>query len=54
MCINHHTNSDPVMFPVRAIGCRYVHIMANNHKPETFLSAYWIDGDKYDVTDADI
>ena len=43
-----------IMCPVRAIGYRYVHIAANNHRPKTFLSTYWINVDKYDVTDVDI
>ena len=42
------------MCPVRAIGRRYVHITANKYKPENFISTYWVNGDKFDVTDADI
>ena len=42
------------MYTVKAIGLHYVHIAANNHKSKTFLSTYWIVGDKYDVMDVDI
>ena len=54
VCINHHSNDDLIMCPVIAIGCHCGHIAVNKYKPETFLSTYWVDGNKYDVTDAGI
>ena len=33
VCINHHANGDPIMCPVREIGCRYVQITDNKYKP---------------------
>ena len=42
------------MCPVKAIGCCYVHITSSKHKPKIFLSTYWVDGDRYDMTDADV
>ena len=53
VCINHHTNGNSIMCPVRVIGRRYIHITANKYKPATFLSTHWVDGDMFDVTVVD-
>ena len=57
VCVNHEANGDPILCPVRAIGRRYVAIrkrVQGTRGWNTFLSAYWVDGVRRDVTDKDI
>ena len=54
ICINHHANGDPNLCTVKALARWYVHIKANKRNPDTFLSTYWENGGKHDVTDGDI
>ena len=55
ICIHHEANGDRHLCPVRAAGRRFVHIrrhMANDW--DTFMSAYFDEGGRRDVTDKDI
>jgi hypothetical protein len=54
VCVHQEANGDPVLCPVRAIGRRYAHIKHNTHNDAVFLSAFYIAGARYDVTDNDI
>ena len=57
VCINHHHNGDKLLSPTKAIARRYLHIRNNTVKADfltTNLSAYFVDGCKYEVTDKDV
>ena len=51
--IVHEANGDPYMCPGRALWRCYCYI--RKHGVEgTYLSVYWIDGKRYDVTDCNM
>jgi hypothetical protein len=54
VCINQEANGDNVDCPVRALGRRYVHIRHHVSNPDTFLSAFFVNNVRFDVTDVDI
>ena len=54
MCVYQQTTGDPIHCPVRALGRRYQHLREHAADNKTFLCAYWIDGQKYNVTDDNI
>ena len=54
VCINQHWNGDDYFDGTRAVARRYCHIRRHTSDMDTFLSAYWIDGQRMDVTDEDI
>ena len=54
VCIFHFANGDGIYCPVRALGRRVIHLRQNNATPGTRLSAYWLDGTKYHLTDKDV
>lgn len=57
VCINHHHNGEKLLSPTKAIARRYLHIRNNTVKANfltTNLSAYFVDGCKYEVTDKDV
>jgi hypothetical protein len=54
MCINQEANGEPLHCPVRALGRRYMHIRRHCADPDSFLSAFFVNNARFDVTDADI
>ena len=54
VCIHQEHNGDAHHCPVRALGRRYVHIRNNTHDSSTFLSAFFVNTARFDVTDRDI
>eukprot|EP00956_Cyclotella_meneghiniana_P024686 scaffold49904_cov49-Cyclotella_meneghiniana.AAC.1 len=54
VCISHHSNGMEAYDPVRAVARRYVHIRSHTRDADTFLSAYFQDGERKDVRDRDI
>jgi hypothetical protein len=51
--IYHEANGDPHLCPGRALGRRYCYIRKHGNE-RTYLSAYWIDGQRCDVADHDM
>lgn len=54
VCVNQEANGNLISCPVRALGRRFLHISCNSTQRDTFLSAFYIDGTRFDVTDKDI
>ena len=54
VCIHQQINGHPIHCPVRALGRRVAHIRQNNLQLDTFLSAFFVNGQRFDVTDNDI
>ena len=54
ICIYHECNGDLVNFPVRVLGRRVVHLRVNHGQPTTFLSAYFMNGVRFDVMAEDV
>jgi len=54
VCVHHETNGEVYMCPVRAIGRRFCHIRAHSGSMTTLLSAYFMNGVRYDVMDEDV
>ena len=56
VCIHQEANGDDYFCPVRALGRRFVHIRDESTTTDgaTLLSAYFIDGKRYDITDKNI
>ena len=54
VCISHHSTGSELMNPCRAVARRYLHIRENCSDPNCFLSAYFVDGKRADVTDKEI
>ena len=54
VCINQHWNGEDYLDGTRAVARRYCHIRQHTSDMTTFLSAYWVDGIRHDVTDEDI
>ena len=51
VCVNQHATGDPFFCGVRALGRRFCTIRNMTSSMKTFLSAYWVDGKRCDVTD---
>jgi hypothetical protein len=54
VCVYQEANGEGYNCPVRALGRRYRHVRAKGGVGTTFLSAYWAEGLRYDVTAEDI
>jgi hypothetical protein len=56
VCIHHEANGDDYFCPVRALGRRFLHIRDGSDATDgaTLLSAYFVDGKRYDITDKNI
>ena len=54
VCVYHEANGDPINCPVRALGRRIRQIRAGNGAGKTFLSAYYVGTQRFDVTAEDI
>lgn len=54
VCVYQESNGEPYNCPVRALGRRYRHLRQHGATAKTFLSAYWAEGLKYDVTAEDM
>ena len=55
VCINQEVNGDPYHCPVKALGRRYTHIRQQTmDQTNTFLSTYYINTLRHDITDKDI
>jgi hypothetical protein len=54
VCVYQQTTGDPIHCPVRLLGRRYQHLQQHKATNKTFICAYWIDGQAYNVTDNNI
>ena len=54
VCIHQETNGHPTHCPVRALGRRYVHIRKHTASLDVYLSAFFHNAQRFDVTDNDI
>ena len=54
VCIFHFSNGDDVTCPIRALGRRYCHIRQYSSDTEEKLSAYFVNGVRYYLKDAEI
>ena len=54
VCVHQETNGEPTLCPVRALGRRFVHIRHHSKDHSTFLSAFFANGRRFDVTDNDM
>ena len=54
VCVHQETNGEVYHCPVRALGRRVIHIRSNTAERHTFLSAFFVDAARFDVTDRDI
>jgi hypothetical protein len=54
VCVYQQTTDDPTHCPVRALGQRYQHLRENKATNKTFICAYWMNGQAYNVTDNNI
>ena len=54
VCIHQECNGDPYHCPVRALGRRITHLRQNTPDASTYLSAFFTEGARFDVTDNDI
>jgi hypothetical protein len=53
--VHHESNGDNYFCPVRALGRRYIHIRdADATDGATLLSAYFVNGKRFDITDRNI
>ena len=54
VCIHQEANGEPHHCPVKALARRYNHIRSHTSDTTTFLSAFYTDECRFDVTDKDI
>ncbi len=54
VCVHQEHNGDSNHCPVRALGRRFVHIRQHTQDTSTFLSAFFVNTARFDVTDRDI
>ena len=54
VCVHQEANGDKSHCPVRALGRRYMHIKQNTTDASTYLSAFFVNSARFDVTDNDI
>ena len=54
VCVHQEANGKRYHCPVRALGRRTVHIRSNTSDTSMFLSAFFVDTARFDVTDRDI
>jgi hypothetical protein len=50
VCVYQEANGEGYNCPVRALGRRYVHLQQHGASATTFLSKFWMDGVRLDVT----
>ena len=50
VCVYHKANGDLINCPVRALGRRVRHIRRGDNQGKTFLSAYFVAKQRFDVT----
>jgi hypothetical protein len=54
VCIHQETNGHPTQCPARALGQRYLHIRKQTASLDVFLSPFFHNAQRFDVTDNDI
>jgi hypothetical protein len=54
VCVHQEANGEAFNCPVKALARRVIHIRKNGGDPKTLLSAFYLDGIRYDVTGEDI
>ena len=57
VCTNQWSNDETFLNCVRALGRRYLHIRDRVHRRDvwtTFMSAYFVDGERHDLSDKDM
>ena len=54
VCVYQQHNGDPLRCPIRALARRVTHIRSNNARPRDYLSSYYINGARKNVTAEDI
>ena len=54
VCIHQESNGEEFLCPVKALGRRFIHMRRNTAQRTTPLSAYFIAGVRYDVSDKNI
>jgi hypothetical protein len=54
VCIHQEHNGENLTCPVRALGCRYIHVRRHSSDKTTFLSSYYVKDQQFDVTDCHI
>ena len=54
VCIHQEANGEPYLCPVRALARRFNHIREHSTEVTTFLSAFFVDECRFDVSDKDI
>jgi hypothetical protein len=54
VCVYQQHNSDPLRCPIRALAWRVTHMRSNNARPQDYLSLYYINRARKDVTAEDI
>jgi hypothetical protein len=54
VCIHQEVNGEAFNCPVKALACRVIHIWEQEGDDTTLLSAFYLDGRRYDVTGDDI
>ena len=50
VCVYQEANGDSYNCPVRALGCCYLHLRSHRASATTFLSTFWMDDVRLDVT----
>ena len=54
VCVHHEANGDSFLCPIRALGRRYCHIRSHIQDRKTLLSAYWVNGERHNLTDTEV
>ena len=54
VCVHQESNGEPIHCPVRALGRRFIHIRRSTNDDTTFLSAFFVNTRRHDVTDKDV
>ena len=54
VCVYQQHNCDPLRCPIRALAWRVTHTRSNNAGPRDYLSSYYVNGARKDVTVEDI
>lgn len=54
VCVYQEHNGEIFNCPVRALGRRFRHLRQHEATAKTFLSTYWVDGVRFDVTAEDM
>jgi hypothetical protein len=54
LCVYQQTTGNPIHCPVRTLGRQYQHLRENKATIKTFICAYWVDGQAYNITEDNI